>query len=209
MVTTPGECDEGFMHPSIPIRLVEKKSIEDLSNLVFGLALTLGALTLVAPSHDDYLELLSVLLRFALGFFIIVFVWWLYNATITQTDLGEGNRFLLNLLLLLLVVIEPFLLTIANSKSGATAYAIDLGAIMGIQVAFTYFIEHDERERLDVARLSALRVRRRILVGCCALFFISIIPVIVLPMPDGENFSGLIWLGILLIVPAQLLRRNR
>ena len=83
---------------------MEKKSIQDLSNLVFGLALTLGAITLVAPSQDDYVKLLGVLLRFALSFFIIVFVWWLYNSTITQTDLGEGNRVFLNFLLLLLVV---------------------------------------------------------------------------------------------------------
>jgi uncharacterized membrane protein len=188
---------------------VEKKSIQDLSNLVFGLALTLGAITLVAPSQDDYVRLLGVLLRFALSFFIIVFVWWLYNSTITQTDLGEGNRVFLNFLLLLLVVMEPFLLTIAGTKSGATAYAIDLGVIMGILVAFNYYIVRDEREGLDGTRMRALRATRNILIACCILFFISIIPIIVLPKPDGEDFSSLIWFGILLFFPARLLWRKR
>ncbi len=58
---------------------MEKKSIEDLSNLVFGLALTLGAVTLVRPEGNDFAQLFYVLFNFALGFFIIVWLWLLYN----------------------------------------------------------------------------------------------------------------------------------
>jgi uncharacterized membrane protein len=188
---------------------MEKKSIEDLSNLIFGLALTLGAITLVAPSHDSYLELSGVLLHFALSFFIIFVVWWMYNIYITELDLGKGNRFLLNVLLLLLVVIEPFLLTIVDTKSGATAYAIDLGAIMGIMVAFNYFSFQDEREKIDGRRMSALRARRSALIACSSLFFVSIIPIIVLPKPEGVNISSLIWFGILLFFVIRYMSRKK
>jgi uncharacterized membrane protein len=54
---------------------MQRKSIEDLSNLVFGLALTLGAVILVRPESNDFVQLLSILLNFALGFFIIIWIW--------------------------------------------------------------------------------------------------------------------------------------
>lgn len=188
---------------------MEKKSIEDLSNLVFGLALGLGAITLVAPSRDSYVELAGILLRFALSFFIIFAVWWLYNAHVTELDLGKGNRFLLNVLLLLLVVIEPFLLTIAHMKSGATAYALDLGTIMVIMAVFNYLILQDERERLDRARAKELRSRMLTLTACSILFFLSIVPVIIFPKPDGENISSLIWLGVLLFFLTRYISRKK
>lgn len=61
---------------------IEKKTIEDLSNLVFGLALTIGAVTLVRPENDEPTQLLFIILNFALGFFVIVWIWFLHNRLI-------------------------------------------------------------------------------------------------------------------------------
>src|SRR5512137_2788334 len=114
---------------------VEKKQIEDLSNLVFGLALTLGALSLVAPKSDDSAALLEILLLFALSFTILVYIWWLYNTAIKEVEI-RGSVFVLNIVLLFFVVIEPYLLTIVSTRSGAMAYAIDVAIVLLILAYF-------------------------------------------------------------------------
>ena len=118
---------------------MEKKTIEDLSNLVFGLALTIGAVTLVRPENDDFTQLLSIILNFALGFFVIVWIWFLYNRLIRQLDMDDRSTVVLNTVLLFLVVLEPYLGTIANTRSGATAFAIDVGTTLLILGAFYQF----------------------------------------------------------------------
>ncbi len=79
---------------------MEKKIIEDLSNLVFGLALTLGAVTLVRPESNDFIQLFGKLLNFALGFFIIVWIWWLYNRMTKGLDMDRKSEVVLNCILL-------------------------------------------------------------------------------------------------------------
>ena len=119
---------------------MEKKSIEDLSNLVFGLALTLGAVALVRPDGNDFGQLLVILFNFALSFFIIIWIWWLYNRLIKRLDMAYKSEVILDYVLLFLVVIEPFLYTLINTSSGATIYALDIGTALLILGIFTHLI---------------------------------------------------------------------
>lgn len=172
---------------------MEKKQVEDLSNLVFGLALTLGALTLVAPSSDDFGSLSQVVLRFALSFTILVYMWWVYNVSVENLEI-KGAIFLLNLALLFLVVIEPFLLTIIGTRSGATAYAIDLGTML---VIVAYFIERASNPSPLPEGQRAQRLRRDSLLLSAALFYVSIVPILLLPISEGVDLAGLLWLFVL------------
>jgi uncharacterized membrane protein len=116
---------KGFI-PLIRRPSLDKKRIEDLSNLVFGLALTLGAIILTKPNKDDLGSLVNTVFQFGLSFAVIIWIWWLYNNLITEQDLVRNGMVQLNILLLFLVVIEPFLLSVSQPySSGKIAHSFD------------------------------------------------------------------------------------
>ncbi len=176
---------------------MEKKNIEDLSNLVFGLALTLGALTLVPPSGESFEELLSILLSFGLSFLIILWFWWIYNSAMKHTRMDRQSKYALNFVLLFLVVIEPYLLSISDKTSGATAYALDIGSALLIFVMLNQF-SIEEIPAKDDAERERLTRSRNVLLICAFVFFASNLIQFV-PSLQSAGVQGLVWLSVLLI----------
>jgi uncharacterized membrane protein len=176
---------------------VEKKKIEDLSNLVFGLALTLGAITLVQPKEDNFAELLGILVSFALSFLVVVWFWYLYNRVMEITRMDRPIKYFLNFILLFFVVIEPYLLTITNKTSGSTAYALDIGAALLVFVILYQFIL-EETPAVDERSLKQLRRNRNLLIVCSLIFFASILIQLV-PSLQSNGVQGLVWLSVLIL----------
>jgi hypothetical protein len=63
------------LNPRIRIR------IETLSDLVFGLALSIGSLVLIGKAPQSGLDLAIDILLFGFGFFVIVMIWLGYSRT--------------------------------------------------------------------------------------------------------------------------------
>jgi uncharacterized membrane protein len=182
---------------------MEKKSIEDLSNLVFGLALTLGAVALVKPESNDFVQLFNILLNFALSFLIIIWIWFLYNRSIKRLDMDRKSEVVLNYILLLLVVIEPYLWTLITTSSGATFYALDIGTALMILGAFGHFIIVKARRRGE--NVKQLVSSRSIAFASALVFYASIIPGLI-PEFQPYGVQGLIWLAVLLYAVLRGLR---
>ena len=174
---------------------VEKKDIEDLSNLIFGLALTVGTLTLVKPSGDTFGELISILSSFALSFIVLLWIWWLYIRTMKGIVMDSRVKYGLNFVLLFLVIIEPYLLTIVDLVSGATAYAIDLGTAMVVFVLL-WHIMLKETPLSDEVRREKLRRGRNSMILSAAIFYGSI-AVQLFPSIASSGIQGIIWLLVL------------
>jgi uncharacterized membrane protein len=178
---------------------VEKKRIEDLSNLVFGLALTLGAISLTKPETDDLGSLINTVIQFGLSFAVIIWIWWLYNNLINERDLVRKGMVQLNILLLFLVVIEPFLLSVSQPfSSGKIAYSFDLGLTLLIFAVFYNAAISDETLAPTEAQRQRVRFNRNLTVGCAAIFFVSLVPQLLLGA-DGASIQTLMWLSALFI----------
>ena len=178
---------------------MDRKRIEDLSNLVFGLALTLGAITLTKPDSDDLAALLNTIIQFGLSFAVIIWIWWLYNNLVHAQNLARRGMVPLNLLLLFLVVIEPFLLSVSQPyASGKVAYSIDLGITLLIFAMFTHSIMTDGSMAATEAQKKRLRSNRDLTLGCAAIFFASLIPQL-LWSDSGAGIQSLMWLSALFI----------
>jgi uncharacterized membrane protein len=173
---------------------MEKKSIEDLSNLVFGLALTLGAVALVKPENNDFLQLLGILFNFALSFLIIVWIWWGYNRLIKRLAMDRKLEIVLNASLLFLVVIEPYLWTLIRTSSGATLYALDVGTTLLILGIFSHFIILEARKKGE--NVKQMMSHRDITYASAFVFYASIIPGLI-PELQPWGIQGLIWLSVL------------
>lgn len=117
--------------PRIKIR------IESLSDLVFGLALSIGSLELIARTPQNSVELATNVGLFGFSFFIVVSIWLGYARIIAIVPQETGRALSLNILLLFLVVLEPYLFFVLQTGPGDSpfldsasfGYALDVGGM--------------------------------------------------------------------------------
>jgi len=178
---------------------MDKKKIEDLSNLVFGLALALGAISLTRPDRDEFSSLFQIIVQFGLSFAIIIWIWWIYNNLVAEQDMDRRGMILLNVLLLFLVVIEPFLLSISLPySSGKVAYSLDLGIVLLILALFAQFAISEARLAPTEHHRKRLRLSRNTSILCAAIFFTSLLPQFMLA-ENGSTVQSTMWLSALFI----------
>ena len=90
-------------------RSTPKARIETLSDLIFGLALSIGALTLIGQPPSDFTQLLFDIAYYAFSFLILILVWYSYTRIMSCLHVEAESSIYFNVVLLFLVSIEPFL----------------------------------------------------------------------------------------------------
>lgn len=117
-----------------------KVRVESLSDLVFGLALSIGSLFLIDRMPQNGSDLAENVALFGFGFFIIVQTWLGYSRTMSVLPMEVPYALAANLGLLFVVAIEPYLfyvLVLATTDALAAAssaiYALDLGGMFLLQ----------------------------------------------------------------------------
>jgi hypothetical protein len=111
-----------------------KVRIESLSDLVFGLALSIGSIILVGKQPQTGQDIAANVLLFGFGFLIIVMTWLGYSRTMAVLPVEAPFALLANLALFFMVAIEPYLFYVMTSvqtpglaDAASVAYAIDVG----------------------------------------------------------------------------------
>ncbi len=158
-----------------------KSRIETLSDLIFGLALSIGALTLIGQPPADFAQLIRSILFYAFSFLILISVWYGYTRNMSLLKIEKGRLAALNVLLLFLVSIEPYLF---NELFGANPalvenvsilYALDLGGLFVIQALLANAIVYDKN--VSEHHLRDAKLRRASFAVNAAILFVSILPV--------------------------------
>ncbi len=143
--------------------------IETLADLVFGLSLSIGAIGLIASSPTTQGEINSHIFAFGFTFLVLITAWIIYTTYMSVLP-GEVRAVtLLNVALLLLVAVVPYLLntvelvnpSLSPSEASAigayasTLFALDLTGIMLILAAFAHVISLEEKNLVapELARL--------------------------------------------------------
>ena len=133
--------------------------IETLSDLVFGLSLSIGSIALIANPPKSVDEITTHILAFAYTFFVLITAWMIYTTYMSVLPTETRAVTFLNVGLLLLVAIVPYLLTgveVANptltpqavsaiQDYSSTLFALDLGGILIILATFAHVISLEER----------------------------------------------------------------
>jgi uncharacterized membrane protein len=101
--------------PQIP-----RPRIQGLSDLIFGLALSIGAVQFIGNLPQDPSTLWHDLLYFGFSFLILISVWNRYTSTTSVMPIETPVLVRLNMLLLFTVAIEPFLLDVLFVKGLGT-----------------------------------------------------------------------------------------
>jgi len=139
--------------PRIKIR------IESLSDLVFGLALSIGSIILVGKAPTNGQDIFVNVLLFGFGFLIIVMTWLGYSRIMAVLPVEAPFALLANLVLLFLVAVEPYLfyvltsaLTAGLADAASVVYALDVGDMFLMQAALARMVLMEEKVGLHGQR---------------------------------------------------------
>ena len=160
-------------------RSTPKSRIETLSDLIFGLALSIGALTLIGSAPSSFDNLVKSIGYFAFSFLIIITVWYAYTRAMLNVHVETRGDVELNVFLLFLVAIEPFLfneLVVSSlpAEYVSVLYALDIGGLFALQAVLANSILADK------SRPEKLRIeytgRRNAAITAAVVIFISALP---------------------------------
>ena len=184
-----------------------KVRIETLSELVFGLALSLGSIVLVQhiPQTSDALTM--DVIQFGFSFLIIVGIWLGYTRIIGILPVETSFTVLLNLLLLFCVAIEPFLYFVLSESDpvfldfSSAVFALDIGAMMGLLSSMMFMVLREEkrgvRHRLRASAVRNFRTSMISQIIGALLFLASVSDVFWVQIPGVGSLRFLMWYGAL------------
>ena len=165
-----------------PVGTVPRPRIQSLSDLIFGLALSIGALTLIGRQPTSTQDLGLTIGLYGLSFLILISVWRLYSAT-TSALPAEGIFLVdLNIVLLFFVSIEPYLFNELFATSGSVytmvsgVYSIDLAAMFLILGFFTNSLVDEEKRLIPKELLRRWRFERNVTLLVALIFILSLAP---------------------------------
>ena len=190
--------------------------IESLSDLIFGLALSIGAFALVSNPPTTDTEFYRDIFTFGFNFIVLISIWLRYTRIMSALPLETTRTVALNTLLLFTVSLEPFIFNIIRSGNSATPpsvplfeaasslYGVDLGIMLLILAVFTLALADEEKRLVPPEMVSQLRSESVTWFISSGLFLISAVPVFGRVDVGGVLLTGLsvrtlMWLGAIAI----------
>jgi uncharacterized membrane protein len=188
--------------------------------MVFGLALSIGAVTLVENQPKTSLAIYADVGTFALSFYILISIWLRYTRIMSVLPLERRRTELSNSLLLFCVAIEPFLFNLLQRpivgaetssflSTASALFALDIGGMMLMLGLFCNEIATKDRKLVAMKLIDAFRIERNGWLLSSAFFFVSAIPTFWSVQINGIALRFLIWVVPLVLVWAQRLYNRR
>jgi uncharacterized membrane protein len=160
--------------------------IQQLADLIFGLALSIGAVSLLNTRPADVYVLIFSLLSFGFSFLILALIWVRYTRIMSALPVEKESIFAANFLLLFLVSMEPYLYGLISIQTNpaqidpgtaSAALAVDLGLMNLILAYFTHQLTIEEKKLIPANLLRSYRLQRAASFISAAIFLFSAIPI--------------------------------
>jgi hypothetical protein len=165
--------------------------IETLADLIFGVSLGIGSIVLIGNSSTSAAEINSHISAFVFTFLILITAWIIYTTDMSVLPVETRAFTFLNVLLLLLVALVPYLLngvevvnhSLSVSDSSAirdyssTLFAIDLTGILLILALFAHVISTEERKLVASDFTVVFRKARNRMLVLAVIMLITILPI--------------------------------
>ena len=162
--------------------------IESLTDLVFGLALSIGAIVLISKQPTDPIDLYRAIAGFGFSFLILIQIWFRFTEVMSVLPAQTTRTRVLNTILLFLVAVEPYLFNILPFflsppqtfselyDVASSIYALDIGVIYGILALFTHILATEERKLVAPDLLRKYKLSRNLEIVVAIIFLVSAIP---------------------------------
>ena len=155
--------------------------------MVFGLALSIGAFSLINGIATNTHAVIYDIITFAFSFLILIYIWFRYSAILEIVKVETRFEADLNMLLLFLVIIEPYLFyllrTGASDLLGFTSvlFAMDIAGTMFVLGAF-YTIGIKDHKEANRETLRRYAYARNGLFATAIIFMVSALPMFSIEM---------------------------
>ena len=165
------------------VQSVTRPRIQILSDMVFGLALSIGAVTLVGQAPVTSQAFLASLAYYMLSFLIVIRVWLSYTSILAAMPVETQGLMDLNIGLLFTVSIEPYIFREVLISSGdmwsttSALFSLDLAAMFAILAIFGHYLGDEDRKLVPESVLAKHRRNRNYLLLTTAILLVSLIPV--------------------------------
>ena len=168
-------------------RIEPIEQLSELVKIIFGLALSIGAISLFTRIPIATNAMLIDIGEFGFSFLILISVWLEYTNIMAVLPMKDGVTVVLNLALLFLVSIEPYLFYLNITfdlltrelllNSASILYALDMAGLMLILALFTDELAREERGLVPKESLAKYKRARSTFFISAALFALSILPI--------------------------------
>ena len=190
---------------------IPRPRIQTLSDMIFGLALSIGAVSLLSQKPANLTAISYSMVSFGFAFLILTLVWFRYSKIMSVLPVESSGIVWANMILLFLVSIEPYLFNLMtvsayspapgqlDSGSTTTLYALDLGGLMLILAYFMHELTAEERRLIPSELLKSYRLTAYTTIIAGLVFLLSALPVfwsvIVIPSP-ATPIRYVLWCGV-------------
>ncbi len=156
--------------------------IETLADLIFGLSLGIDSIALIPSSGLTPFDMNVRILGFAFAFLFVITAWLIYTTYASVLPLEERGVTFLNVLLLLLVALIPYLLnsviiglnTVGDYSS--SLFALDLTGILAILAVFAHILGLEGNHLVPHDSMPLFRSGRDRMVVLAVVMVVSIAP---------------------------------
>jgi len=161
---------------------ISRKRILSLSDVIFGLALSIGALTLIGHQPSTTQQFVFSLGQYGFSFLILVSVWGEYSRVTSVLPTESGALVQLNIVLLFIVSVEPYLFNELFATSGGLlqsvsgVFGIDLALMYSILAYFSDTIATEARHLVPSSSLRRYRFARNRDFLVALIFAASVVP---------------------------------
>jgi len=160
---------------------------KEAAKMLFGLAVAISAFPLLLRLPAKPFGIVIDISEFGFSFLILVSVWLMYWNIMSALPLEDNTIIILNVALLFLVAIEPYLFylnitfdLIAHElllNSASILYALDMTGLMFILALFTHELAREERGLVPKESLARYKRVRNTLFISAALFLVTGLPI--------------------------------
>ena len=160
---------------------------KEAAKFIFGLAVAIGTLSLITRVPSRPFGMLTDIAEFGFSFLILISVWLGYWNITSALPLEDSTTVILNVALLFLVSIEPYLFYLNITfdlvshelllNYASILYALDMTGLMVILALFTHQLAREEKGLLPKESLAKYKRVRNTLFISAALFIITILPI--------------------------------
>jgi uncharacterized membrane protein len=200
-------------HPGRTVRIAP----ESFSDIIFGLALSIGSLILIQSQVHAWQDIFWNVLLFGFSFLIIAITWLLYSHTISLLSVEASSTLTLNMVLLFLVALEPYLFYLLMNQATqglleytSIDYALDVGTMYLILAALTWIVlkrsrgNEVDRRMLQPKSLNSLRRTFAGEIAVGALFLFSTAPFFWVSTSVGHLRFVLWYCCFLIFIPIRI-----
>jgi len=160
--------------------------IESLSDLIFGLALSLSAYSLLTRPPTQLISLASDIIAFTFSFLILISVWIRYTGIMSVLPMENRTTRMLNVAMLFSVSLVPYLFNLVTLfghtnetlivEYASVFFGADMAALVSILAFFIHELAVEEKQLIATELMKPYRRVRNSMILAAVLFLLTMAP---------------------------------